>query len=172
MKKKLMPFLAGLALLASLSACSTSSKSSTASSSETKTSESTTSSSSSASKTLKDSTVTYLTDADIEAMETLGDYKASFKALIDAYVKDFEDLIAQLPEESQEALHPYRDQLVESLNSQYETLVSQFATYGDDATPLPAETKPTLTASLRNMRDQLQSVMQTAREQARVALEQ
>lgn len=169
--------LLGVTLLSvvALAACSTSSKTTTSSSSketstttvesssETKSSSSSTETSST---TLKESTVTYLSDAEIEAISTIADYKNAFQSLTDSYVKDFGEVIDQMPEEAKSTLEPYRQQLLDSFEKQKETLDTQFAALGDDSTELPAESHDTLVSSLKQARDMLKDTMKTVREQA------
>ncbi|MGZ7144742.1 hypothetical protein ACXWOO_10280, partial [Streptococcus pyogenes] len=87
----------------------------------------------------------YLTDEAIEAIQTVSDYKNSFKSLMDTYVKDFDDLIAQLPENAQKILEPQRDQLVSTFDTQYKALEKQFVTSGiSDDTVIPQESREAL----------------------------
>lgn len=166
MKKKLIFSCFALLSLASLAACSSAKEAKEA----TTPASSTVASSSTATKDLKESAVTYLSDQEIEAVQTLGDYKNAFKALGDAYVKDFDDLIAQVPAEAQTALEPYRKQVADSLEQQQELLNQQFAAAGDDSTPIPAESKDMMIQSLKQARDMLQETMKTARDQAKTML--
>ncbi len=176
MKKKLFPILVGLLTVTALTACSTnkskegdSSSSSTVASS--KVEESTSASSSSVAKTLKESTVAYPSDQEIEAIQTLGDVKGTFKSLSDTYVADFDELVNQLPEEGKKALAPFREQLAQMLEKQQEALATQFETLGDDNTQIPEEGRESMISILKTSRDQLKQAMTTAREQAQAMLQ-
>ncbi|HFU4012298.1 TPA: hypothetical protein ACGO7R_000076 [Streptococcus suis] len=173
MKKKLFSLCATGLVLLGLTACSTTSKESTsASSSEASSSSTVASSTTESSKTvLKESTVTYLTDEEIQNIVTIGDFKAAFKSLMDSYIADFEELIAQLPEEQQGTLLETRDQLVVSLEEQYALLDQQFAVIGGDETEIPADVKDMLLTTVTTVRDQLKSAMDSARSQVEELLQ-
>ncbi len=149
MKKSLSIILSLLAALV-LVACSSSTSNTSSSSS---TSQSTT------------TAVTYLTDAEIDAVQTLGDFKAAFRSLIDSYVADFDALIADAPSNIQTDLQPYREQVVQMMTQQEELIASQFASIGDDSTVIPDVSRETVISSLKSARDQLVAAMETAREQ-------
>ncbi|MBF0777964.1 hypothetical protein [Streptococcus cuniculi] len=176
MKKKLFPILVGLLTVTALTACSTNkatesdSSSSSMTAESSKVEESTSTSSSSEAKTLKESTIVYLSDQEIDAIQTLGDVKTAFKSLSDAYVADFDELIAQLPESGKNALVPFREQLTQMMDKQQETIATQFASLGDDSTQIPAEGRESMTTALKTARDQLKQAMATAREQAQSML--
>ena len=172
--KKVM--LSGLTLLSvlTLAACSTGNK-------ETKTSESkekTTQTTVAVTETpevqeIKAAGVTYLTDAEIEGIQTAGDYKRLFKSLMDTYVKDFDSLIAQLPKVAQNTIAPQRDQMVTTIEQQYKALEDQFAAVGaTDDTPIPAESRDTLISTLKSSRDMLKSTMESIYKQAQDLLNQ
>ena len=168
--------LSGLTLLSvlTLAACSTGNK-------ETKTSESTektTQTTVAVTETtevqeIKASGVTYLTDAEIEGIQTAGDYKRLFKSLMDTYVKDFDSLITQLPKVAQNTIAPQRDQMVTTIEQQYKALEDQFAAAGaTDDTPIPAESRDTLISTLKSSRDMLKSTMESIYKQAQDLLNQ
>ncbi|HEL1821176.1 TPA: hypothetical protein U1673_000063, partial [Streptococcus suis] len=120
MKKKWLLIFSALLTVTSLVACSNSKEETTSKSSSTEQTSTTKSStkestSESSTVTLKESTVTYLADAEIDAIQTIGEYKTSLNSLMDSYVADFDGLIVQLPEEAQTTLKPYREQIVTML---------------------------------------------------------
>ena len=122
---------------------------------------------------IKASGVTYLTDAEIEGIQTAGDYKRLFKSLMDTYVKDFDSLIAQLPKVAQNTIAPQRDQMVTTIEQQYKALEDQFAAAGaTDDTPIPAESRDTLISTLKSSRDMLKSTMESIYKQAQDLLNQ
>lgn len=124
-------------------------------------------------KEIKASTASYLTDEAIEAIQTVSDYKNSFKSLMDTYVKDFDDLIAQLPENAQKILEPQRDQLVSTFDRQYKALEKQFVTSGiSDDTVIPQESREELLSGLKSARDMLKSTMESTYKQAQDILNQ
>lgn len=170
MTKKLFPILAGLLTVTTLTACSPNknNESNSASSSTTvdssKVEEST--SSSSVAKTLKESTIVYLSDQEIEAIQTLGDVKAGFQSLSDAYVADFDELISQLPEGAKKVLTPFREQLTKLMDQQQESIATEFASLGDDSTLIPEEGRDSIISALKTTRDQLKEAMTGARKQA------
>lgn len=181
MKKKLFSTLFTFVTVTALAACSTSqtkesdsSSSTTVESSKVEESTSTsssTSSSSSKTKTLKESTVVYLSDQEIEAVQTLGDAKAAFQSLSDAYVADFDELVAQLSERDQKSLAPFRDQLQQMMDQQRDIIENQFANFGDDTTQIPVEGRESMISALKMTRDQLKQAMTTVREQAQSMLQ-
>ncbi|TCD45835.1 hypothetical protein D3X11_06395 [Streptococcus sp. X16XC17] len=122
--------------------------------------------------TLKESTITYLSDAEIEAVQTLEDYKQAFRSLMDSYVADFDELVTQVPPVAQKNLTPYREQLVQMMDEQYKALEEQFATIGDDDASIPDSVRETLVSTLKAARDQLTQAMTTIREQAENLMEQ
>lgn len=178
MKKKFFASLIFLFAATTLAACSSNSNketkaSSTADSSkvvESSTEESSTSQSSET-ITLKESTVTYLSDAEIDAITTIGDFKHAFTSLMESYVADFDELIAQLPDGAKTQLEPYRGQLVEMLEQQKAALDTQMQAAGDDSTEIPVEVKESLASTLKTVRDQLKQAMETARSQAEAFLQ-
>lgn len=131
-----------------------------------------TSSSSLAPVELQPSTVVYLSDEEIDAIQTLGDYKNAFKSLSDASVRDFDELMAQLPEATKAALSPLRTQMETTLTQLQESMSSQFANMGDDSTPIPAEGKEMLVTNLKQTRETIKQHLQTVRDQATMALNQ
>lgn len=173
MKRKLFPILVGLLIVTACSAnkakeSDSSSSSMTAESS--KVEESTSSTSSSMEKTLKESTVAYLSDQEIDSIQTLGDVKTVFKSLTDAYVADFDELIAQLPEADKSVLAPFREQMPQMLDRRQETIANKFAALGDDSSQISAEDRESITTALKTTRDQLKQAVATAREQAQSML--
>lgn len=129
--KKVM--LSGLTLLSvlTLAACSTGNKETKTSESKEKTTQTTVEVTETTEvQEIKASGVTYLTDAEIEGIQTAGDYKRLFKSLMDTYVKDFDSLIAQLPKVAQNTIAPQRDQMVTTIEQQYKALEDQFAAVG------------------------------------------
>ncbi|HFI0355496.1 TPA: hypothetical protein ACGOV7_000746 [Streptococcus suis] len=175
MKKKWLMIFSALLVVTTLAACSNSKEETTSKSSsteQTSTTESSTkeSTTESSTVTLKESTVTYLTDAEIDAIQTIGEYKASMSSLMDSYVADFDELIAQLPAAAQTSLKPYREQIVTMLEQQKSTMDSQFAALGDDSTVIPEEVRVSVLDSLKTARDQLKQTMTTVREQAQTLL--
>lgn len=121
---------------------------------------------------LQPSTIVYLSDEEIDAIQTLGDHKNAFNSLRDAYLRDFDELMTQLSESTKEALEPLRTQVEPSLSQRQESLNSRFATIGDDSTPLPAEGKEMAAMNLKQTRDILKQHIQTVRDQATAALNQ
>ncbi|WP_074414227.1 hypothetical protein [Streptococcus suis] len=175
MKKKWLLIFSALLTVTSLVACSNSKEETTSKSSSTEQTSTTKSStkestSESSTVTLKESTVTYLADAEIDAIQTIGEYKTSLNLLMDSYVADFDGLIVQLPEEAQTTLKPYREQIVTMLEQQKSALDSQFATLGDDSTVIPEEARATVLDSLKTVRDQLKQTMTVVHEQAQTLL--
>ncbi|HFI0257012.1 TPA: hypothetical protein ACGOVD_001703 [Streptococcus suis] len=175
MKKKWLIIFSALLAVTVLAACSSNKEETTAKSSsteQTSTSESSTeeSTTESSTTTLKESTVAYLTDAEIDSIQTIGEYKTAMSSLMDSYVADFDELIAQLPEAAQTSLKPYREQVVEMLEQQKSTMDSQFAAIGDDSTVIPEEVRVTVLDTLKTARDQLKQTMATVREQAQTLL--
>lgn len=168
MKKKMSLTLVALLSVTALAACSTSkqdTKASSSTSSSSKVEESTTTSSSS-SVELKESTVTYITDEEIEGIQTIGDVKKAFDSLTESYIADFDEIISQVPEKDQKTLEGYRDQVSSSFDQAKETLEKQLAAVGTDETAIPATSKQQLVDGLKKTRDQLQEAMKTARGQA------
>lgn len=124
-------------------------------------------------KEIKKSTATYLTDAEIEAIQNLGDYKKAFKSLMDTYVTDFDNLISQLPKDAQQSLVPQRDQMVETFDMQYKTLEEQYAASGvSEDSAIPTETRESLVSTLKQARDMLKSTMETVYNQSQDLLNQ
>lgn len=166
MKKKLVLSLVALLAVGGLTACSSKTDDTSASSSST-VKETTTeaSSSSSSSSSAAESTVTYLTDEEIDKVQTFGDFKEAFKSLIDSYVADFDALIADAPDAAKTTLQPFRDKVVQTMDEQQQVLASQFAALGDDSTVIPDSARDTVITSLKTARDQLKSAMETARQQ-------
>ena len=163
---KLLAVFAALLAVGTLTACSSQKSAETTKSSTEQTSEQSSTKDSSTVTTLKESTVTYLTDEEIDAVQTIGDYKAAYTSLMDSYVADFDELIAQLPPTAQEALKPYREQVVTMLDEQKAAHDAQFAAVGDDSTAIPAEARTTVLDSLKSARDMLKQTMETVRSQA------
>ncbi|MGT2715696.1 hypothetical protein [Streptococcus respiraculi] len=176
MKKKLFPILVALLMVTALTACSTNkakesdSSSSSMTATSSKVEESTSTSSSSEVKTLKESTIVYLSDQEIEAVQTLGEVKTAFKSLTDAYVADFDELIAQLPEEGKNTLAPFREQLTQMLDKQQETIATQFASRGDDSALISEADREKVISGLKAARDQLKQAVTKAREQVQPML--
>ena len=172
--KKVM--LSGLTLLSvlTLAACSTGNKETKTSESKEKTTQATVEVTETTEvQEIKASGVTYLTDAEIEGIQTAGDYKRLFKSLMDTYVKDFDSLIAQLPKVAQNTIAPQRDQMVTTIEQQYKALEDQFAAVGaTDDTPIPAESRDTLISTLKSSRDMLKSTMESIYKQAQDLLNQ
>lgn len=172
--KKVM--LSGLTLLfvLTLAACSTGNKETKTSESKEKTTQTTVEVTETTEvQEIKASGVTYLTDAEIEGIQTAGDYKRLFKSLMDTYVKDFDSLIAQLPKVAQNTIAPQRDQMVTTIEQQYKALEDQFAAVGaTDDTPIPAESRDTLISTLKSSRDMLKSTMESIYKQAQDLLNQ
>lgn len=172
--KKVM--LSGLTLLSvlTLAACSTGNKETKTSESKEKTTQTTVEITETTEvQEIKASGVTYLTDAEIEGIQTAGDYKRLFKSLMDTYVKDFDSLIAQLPKVAQNTIAPQRDQMVTTIEQQYKALEDQFAAVGaTDDTPIPAESRDTLISTLKSSRDMLKSTMESIYKQAQDLLNQ
>ena len=175
MKKKYLLACVSLLSLVTLAACSSGQNSTTTEQStttevttESSTTETTTATSAAG---LKESTVTFLTDAEIEAIQTIGDYKNAYSSLMNSYVTAFDELIAQLPSSTQDLLKPYRDQVSTMLDEQKASLEAQLATIGDDSTAIPAEARETVLSSLKSARDSLQTAMETARKQAESLLQ-
>lgn len=172
--KKVM--LSGLTLLSvlTLAACSTGNKETKTSESKEKTTQTTVEVTETTEvQEIKASGVTYLTDAEIEGIQTAGDYKRLFKSLMDTYVKDFDSLIAQLPKVAQNTIAPQRDQMVTTIEQQYKALEDQFAAVGaTDDTPIPAESRDTLISTLKSSRDMLKSTMESVYKQAQDLLNQ
>ncbi|MFN8648898.1 hypothetical protein [Streptococcus sp.] len=172
--KKVM--LSGLTLLSvlTLAACSTGNKETKTSESKEKTTQTTVEVTETTEvQEIKASGVTYLTDAEIEGIQTAGDYKRLFKSLMDTYVKDFDSLIAQLPKVAQNTIAPQRDQMVTTIEQQYKALEDQFAAVGaTDDTPIPAESRDTLISTLKSSRDMLKSTMESIYKQAQDLLNQ
>lgn len=172
--KKVM--LSGLTLLSvlTLAACSTGNKETKTSESKEKTTQTTVKVTETTEvQEIKASGVTYLTDAEIEGIQTAGDYKRLFKSLMDTYVKDFDSLIAQLPKVAQNTIAPQRDQMVTTIEQQYKALEDQFAAAGaTDDTPIPAESRDTLISTLKSSRDMLKSTMESIYKQAQDLLNQ
>ena len=175
--KKVM--LSGLTLLSvlTLAACSTGNKETKTSESKEKTTQTTVEVTETTETTevqeIKASGVTNLTDAEIEGIQTAGDYKRLFKSLMDTYVKDFDSLIAQLPKVAQNTIAPQRDQMVTTIEQQYKALEDQFAAVGaTDDTPIPAESRDTLISTLKSSRDMLKSTMESVYKQAQDLLNQ
>lgn len=171
MKKKLLAVFATLLAVGTLAACSSqkstdTTKSSTEQTSEKSSTKESSTEGSSTAATLKESTVTYLTDEQIDAVQTIGDYKAAYTSLTASYVADFDELIAQLSPTAQEALKPYREQVVTMLDQQKATLDEQFASVGDDSTAIPEEARATVLDGLKSARDMLKQTMETVRSQA------
>lgn len=172
--KKVM--LSGLTLLSvlTLAACSTGNKETKTSESKEKTTQTTVEVTETTEvQEIKASGVTYLTDAEIEGIQTAGDYKRLFKSLMDTYVKDFDSLIAQLPKVAQNTIAPQRDQMVTTIEQQYKALEDQFAAVGaTDDTPIPAESRDTLISTLKSSRDMRKSTMESIYKQAQDLLNQ
>ena len=172
--KKVM--LSGLTLLSvlTLAACSTGNKETKTSESKEKTTQTTVEVTETTEvQEIKASGVTYLTDAEIEGIQTAGDYKRLFKSLMDTYVKDFDSLIAQLPKVAQNTIAPQRDQMVTTIEQQYKALEDQFAAVGaTDDTPIPADSRDTLISTLKSSRDMLKSTMESIYKQAQDLLNQ
>ncbi len=172
--KKVM--LSGLTLLSvlTLAACSTGNKETKTSESKEKTTQTTVEVTETTEvQEIKASGVTYLTDAEIEGIQTAGDYKRLFKSLMDTYVKDFDSLITQLPKVAQNTIAPQRDQMVTTIEQQYKALEDQFAAVGaTDDTPIPAESRDTLISTLKSSRDMLKSTMESIYKQAQDLLNQ
>lgn len=168
--------LSGLTLLSvlTLAACSTGNKETKTSESKEKTTQTTVEVTETTEvQEIKASGVTYLTDAEIEGIQTAGDYKRLFKSLMDTYVKDFDSLIAQLPKVAQNTIAPQRDQMVTTIEQQYKALEDQFAAVGaTDDTPIPAESRDTLISTLKSSRDMLKSTMESIYKQAQDLLNQ
>lgn len=122
-------------------------------------------------KELTPSTVVYLSDEEIDAIQTIGDYKTAFKSLQDSYVKDFEGLIAQLPTAAKTILEPVRDELLVTFEQQLKDLDAQTASFGDDSTPIPAEGKSMMTTALKQARDSLKQSVEAAYEQAKTLIQ-
>ena len=172
--KKVM--LSGLTLLSvlTLAACSTGNKETKTSESKEKTTQTTVEVTETTEvQEIKASGVTYLTDAEIEGIQTAGDYKRLFKSLMDTYVKDFDSLITQLPKVAQNTIAPQRDQMVTTIEQQYKALEDQFAAVGaTDDTLIPAESRDTLISTLKSSRDMLKSTMESIYKQAQDLLNQ
>lgn len=177
MKKKLqvlgVAFLSLLLVACSLFEKETQESPGTTTSSTSQVASSSQSSSSSATPIeLQPSTVVYLSDEEIDAIQTLGDYKNAFKSLSDTSVRDFDELMAQLPEATKAALSPLRTQMETTLAQLQESMGSQFANMGDDSTPIPAEGKEMLVTGLKQAREMIKQHLQTVRDQATMALNQ
>lgn len=173
MKKNLG--LLGMALLSLvLVACSFFEREKTASSSTSSSlmmqASTSTQSSLSASMGFKESTVVYLSDEDIDSIQTFGDYKQAFNLLRESYLRDFDNLMAQLPDKTQSALESYRTHAVENLAQQQEGLTIQFANIGDDSTPIPEEGKEILVTILKQVREGLKQHIQGTRDKAQTLL--
>lgn len=172
--KKVM--LSGLTLLSvlTLAACSTGNKETKTSESKEKTTQTTVEVTETTEvQEIKASGVTYLKDEEVEGIQTAGDYRRLFKSLMDAYVKDFDSLIAQLPKVAQNTIAPQRDQMVTTIEQQYKALEDQFAAVGaTDDTPIPAESRDTLISTLKSSRDMLKSTMESIYKQAQDLLNQ
>lgn len=125
----------------------------------------------SAKKELTPSTVVYLSDEEIDGIQTIGDYKNAFKSLQESYIKDFEELIAQLPAAAKSVLEPVRDELLKMFEEQTTSLNEQFATLGDDSTPIPDEAKSTMTTALKQARDMLKTSVEEAYNQAKTLMQ-
>lgn len=174
MKKKFFASLIFLFAATTLAACSSNSNKETKASSTADSSkivESSTEESSSKDMALKESTIVYLSDAEIDAITTIGDFKHAFTSLMESYVADFDELIAQLPDDAKTQLEPYRGQLVEMLEQQKAALDTQMQAAGDDSTEIPVEVKESLASTLKTVRDQLKQAMETARSQAEAFLQ-
>lgn len=181
MKKKLFTGFVTLLAVSTLVACSSNkadskpSASSAASSAKASSSSSEAASSSSsqaATKELKPSTVTYLSDEEIAAMKTLGDYKKAFSSLGEAYIKDFEELKAQLPEEAQEVLASVRSELDTAFAEQEKLIAEQITAAGGEATEIPAESHEAMVSSITMIRDHFKRTVEQMREQAATMLEE
>lgn len=118
---------------------------------------------------LEESTITYPSDADIEAVQTIGDVKQLFKTLSEAYAADFSGLIQQVPAEAQEILKPFEEQVNTMLSEQQDMLEQQFANLSDDE-PVAAEGREQLFVMLKSIRDQYAKAMDMAYEQMDLAL--
>lgn len=118
---------------------------------------------------LEESTITYPSDADIEAVQTIGDVKQLFKTLSEAYASDFSGLIQQVPAEAQEILKPFEEQVNTMLSEQQDMLEQQFASLSDDE-PVDAEGREQLLVMLKSIRDQYAKAMDMAYEQMDLAL--
>lgn len=113
---------------------------------------------------LKESTAKYLSDEEIEAIQTVGDFKNAFKSLSDAYVSDFENLIQQVPEEAQKTLEPFGEQVKTIVTDQQSMLEQQFADISDDQA-IASENRDSVISMLKAARDQYKTAMETAYKQ-------
>lgn len=118
---------------------------------------------------LEASTITYLSDEEINAVQTIGDFKNAFQSLNDSYLADFEGLIAKVPEEAKTALEPFKEQLDDILASTQDTLAQQFSDFADSDL-IPEEARQPLIDSLFNARDEYQRAMHLAYDQMNTAL--
>lgn len=114
---------------------------------------------------LKDTEVTYMTDEEIDAVQTFGDYKNAMKSLSDSYVADFNELVEQLPEDYQEAIKEETGDLEQLMADQQAALEVSMAGI-PDTEALPVESKESMLSTLKTMRDQLKSTMQDLRDSA------
>lgn len=185
MTKKLLTTMTTLLAVFALAACSnnadnkaktnsseSSSKASVSKSSSSSSTEESSSSTEASATAIAPSDVKYLTDEEIAAVQTVGDFKNAYKSLTASYVQDFEHLISQVPTEAQEILKPTRDSLVKMFDDQLVALEEQFTSQGiTDETPIPETAKESLVTTLKQSRDQLIQAMSQAREQAGSALQ-
>lgn len=114
---------------------------------------------------LKDTEVTYLTDEEIDAVQTFGDYKAAMKSLSDSYVADFNELVEQLPEDYQKAIEEEAwdlEQFMADQQAAFEESVVDIP----DTEAIPEEARESMVSTLKTMRDQLKSTMQDIRDSA------
>ncbi|MBY5004938.1 hypothetical protein K6V33_01520 [Streptococcus suis] len=114
---------------------------------------------------LKDTEVTYMTDEEIAAIQTFGDYKNAMKSLSDSYVADFNELVEQLPEDYQEAIKEEAGDLEQLMADQQAALEESMADI-PDTEAIPVESKESMLSTLKTMRDQLKSTMQDIRDSA------
>ncbi|MBP2622151.1 hypothetical protein ACVRXQ_12910 [Streptococcus panodentis] len=160
MKKKLFSSVLALLAVTALAACGN--KSDTGSSASSSVSES-----SAASKTEQSSSSAavsepLLTDDEIAAAQTVGDFKALFTKLADGYWERTQALAEKLPASDRETYRQNLQDTKDTLETAKANFNSQIAQVGDDSVVIPEGERPRLTQPIINARNAAQAVLEAA----------
>ena len=122
-----------------------------------------TSSSSSSSRKSSTSTtkVEILSDAEIDSVRTIGDFKNAYNKIVDGYSKYADEIGNKLPSSQRAAYNQQIDEMKKVLEESKQTVASNLAKGGSDSTEIPAEGRSTLINSLKLARDQAESTLQS-----------
>lgn len=177
MKKKFFTSLVGLLAVATLTACaapktkteasSSSSDSSSkveksSSSSKASSSSSAASSSAASSSAAAATSEPLITDEELNAAQTLGDYKALYAKLVDNYLARIDAMAEKLPASSRESFATTQQSLKESMETAKTTFNNQLSQAGDDSTVVPDEVRASFNQTLKSASDGAQKMLEQA----------